>query len=72
MMNNNGGVDMIKTQSAINQLDISPGESPVTLLPTKVMVSEQLSELLNHKGSSYNISNEEFQTHDSLLTRTRR
>ncbi|KAH9728187.1 hypothetical protein KPL70_008924 [Citrus sinensis] len=67
MMNNNGGVDMIKIQSAIsNQLDISPGESPATLPPTKVMVSEQLSELLNHNGSSsYIIRNEECQNHDS-------
>ncbi|XP_031287095.1 uncharacterized protein LOC116145794 [Pistacia vera] len=52
VMNNDGGVDIIRIQSTINTCDSSPlqeSPSPATPPPTKLILSEALSELLQHK-----------------------
>lgn len=71
MLNNNGGVDMIRIQSTINPCDSSPEEEspcPATPLPTKLILSEELSELLHQQD----LEPQKPCTADSLLARTRK
>lgn len=48
VMNGDGGVDLLKVQSAADQSDTTPGETPMTAAPPtpQVILSSELSQLL--------------------------
>ncbi|KAL6344411.1 hypothetical protein AAG906_039667 [Vitis piasezkii] len=51
VMNSDGGVDLLKVQSTIDQGDTTPGETPMTIAPPtpQVILSAELSKLLGFK-----------------------
>ena len=52
-MNSDGGVDLLKVQSATDQSDTTPGETPMTATPPtpQVILSAELSQLLGSRLS---------------------